>query len=301
MIYRSYLGLDIGAKDLRAVSLRRKGRGALLTGGRVLGFSEGIIDVSAREPNVSDKARFRDAIREVLDPLSGQEERIALSLPDGVGRVIPLEIDTPLKTKAEGMDILKWQMKGTLPGDLSDFHLDYQVLEKVEGGRYRVLVVVVSKKVLAQYEEIVDDAGYKATLVDFHSLGVYNFYHTRIDLGENFVLVGLEGNNLFFEYFEGGNLLFHRTRDVEGTPLSVFQDISRTVVNCTEKFSAFKRSAVFLHSDRDDALEVMKSSFGREVLPLDPHLDRMAQSPLDMPRLRIGNLVAAVGMAERLM
>ena len=93
----------------------RKGRGSSLAGGRVIPLRQGDVVLSIREPNILEPRRFVEALVDVMAPLAGGEERIALSLPDGVGRVLLAETETAFKSKKEGVEILKWQMKSSLP------------------------------------------------------------------------------------------------------------------------------------------------------------------------------------------
>lgn len=304
MIRRTYLGLDVRGTELRAVALCRRGRGSSLSGGRVLSLAEGVLAPSAREANVRDLRSFTEGLHEVLGPLAGREERVSLSLPDAAGTLLLTEAETPFKSKGEGLDILRWQLKGTLPFDPKDVHLDYQVLEKGDTGRYRLVVAAMARKVLHQYEEILAGAGYNASIVDFHSLNLYNYYRPRLDLGEDFVLVGVEGGTLSFQFFQGRVLSFHRTRRVEAVPAQVFREINRSLVGCRERFPGFRRAAVSVHSDWEEPaplLDALRSAFEREVVLLDPHLERLAAAPLDLPPARIRGLAAAVGAAERMM
>jgi type IV pilus assembly protein PilM len=304
VIYRTYLGLDVRATELRAVSLRRKGKGAILSGGRILSLPEGVLSPSVREPNILDQKRFIDAVNEVLDPLAGSEERIALSLPEAVGRVLLPEVETVFKSREEGVDILKWQLKTNMPVDPKEIQLDYQVLEKRETGRYRLAVAMMARNVLNQYEDFLVEAGYNPGMIDFQSLNLYNFFRQRLDFGEDFVLVGFEGGTLTLQYFQGRVPAFHRAREIQADPAHLFRELTRSMVGCQENFSGFRRAAVFFHSDsrdRDPFLQAVRSAFEREVVPLDPHLDRMAQVPLDLPPWQARGLVAAVGAAERMM
>ena len=249
MIRRTYLGLDIRAEELRAVSLRRKGRGSTLTGGRIISLAEGVVAPSFRELNILNLHAFMDALHEVLGPLAGREDRIALSLPEPAGKIILTEVETAFKTKEEGLEVLRWQFKSTLPFDPKDARLDYQILEKSDTGRQRLIVALTSEKVLEQYEELITEAGYNPTMVDFHSLNLYNYYQPRLDMGENFVLVGIEGGFLSFQFFQSRILVFHRAREVEATPDKVFREINLTLVGCREKYSGFRRATVFMHND----------------------------------------------------
>lgn len=305
MIRRSYPALEVAPGQLRGVSLTRRGRGSALTGGRVVPLRRGDVALSAREPNILEPTRFVEALVDVMGPIAGSEERIALSLPDGVGRVLLTETETAFKSKQEGIEILKWQMKGSLPGDPKDMQLDYQVLDKKEGGRFRLAVSMVANQILHQYEELVAEAGYHAVVIDFHSLHVYNYYRPRLDLGDDFILIGVEGGSLSLQCFQGRVLVFHRAREVETSPARVFQELSRALVSCQESFSAMRRAPVFLHTDQTDRepfAEALRSVFERDdIVLLDPHLERLAHPSLEVASGSIRSLVAAVGAAERLM
>jgi type IV pilus assembly protein PilM len=303
VILRTYLGLDVGPKELRAVALRRRGKGLSLTGGRILPLAEGIMASSVREPNIIDRQRFAAGIHEILGPLAGREERIALSLSETAGRVLLTEVENVFKSKAEGMEILKWQLKNSLPLEPGAVQLDYQILEKRDTGRCRLVVALMAKKVLNQYEEILAEAGFNASVVDFHSLSLYNYYRPRLDLGEDFVLVAIEDDFLSFQFFQAHILTFHRAKKVEPSPALVFQEINRSLVGCRENYPRFQRAAVFLHSnweDREPLLEALRTAFEREVILLDPHLERLASAPLKLSTGQSRGLVAAVGVAERL-
>jgi len=261
--------------------------------------------LSVREPNVLDPRRFVEAVGEVLNPISAGEERIALSLPDGVGRVLLTETESAFKSKNEGVEILKWQLKASLPGDPKDVQLDYQILKKRDTGRYTLAVALIANPVLHQYEELLAEAGYHPAVVDFHSLHVYNYYRPRLDLGEDFILVGVEGGILSIQFFEGRVLAFHRTREVQSSPKRVFQELSRSVVGCRDSFPGFRRASLCLHSDwaeRQPLVDALRSAFERdEVVQLEPHLERLAEPSLKVISGNLRSLVAAVGAAERML
>ncbi|HXV22263.1 MAG TPA: hypothetical protein VD811_14860, partial [Desulfuromonadales bacterium] len=249
MFRRTYPALDVTPGELRGVALHRQGKGVSLDDGRVFSLMQGELSLSLREPNISEPRRFVEAIRKVLDPIAAGEERIALSLPDSVGRVLLAETETAFKSKQEGVEILKWQLKNSLPGGPKDVQLDYQILKKSDTGRCTLAVSLIANRVLHQYEALLSEAGYHAAVIDFHSLHVYNYYRPRLDLGEDFILVGVEGSALSIQFFQGRVLAFHRAREVQTSPVRVFQELSRSVVGCHENFPGFRRATLYLHSD----------------------------------------------------
>jgi type IV pilus assembly protein PilM len=302
MLGRTYLCLDIAAAELRGVAMRRRGRTPVLSDGRMLSLPAGLLRPAFAEPNITALRPFVEALREVLDPLAGREERLALLLPEGSGRIVLTEAEGPFRSRQEGMEILKWQMKKSLPSSTRDLHLDFQVVQKQENGRCRVLVSAMTGNVLQQYQEALLAAGYRAEVVDFHSLNLYNYYRPRLNLGDDFVLLGVEGGALSVQFFQGRVLTFHRVRQFDGTKEALFQEASRSLAGC-QAFPGHRRATVYLHSDwkpLEPLTEMLGSLFEQEVTCLLPQLERLTDTAawtVSPP----ATLAAAVGGAERMM
>jgi type IV pilus assembly protein PilM len=301
---RTYLGLDVTTAELRCVALRRKGRSVQLTGGRLLTLPAGLLRPSFREPNITALRPFSEALHEVLDPLAGREERLALILPEACGRIVLTETEGAFRTRQEGAEILKWQLRKTLPAEVRDLRLDFQVLERRENGRCRVAVSLMAAPVLDQYQEVLAANGYAPEVIDFHSLNLYNYYRPRLDLGDDFTLVGVEGGTLSVQFFQGRSLTFHRVRQIDSTPVAAFQELNRSLAGCQE-FPAFRRAAVFLHSDWTPVAtlsEMLASVFERDISLLQPQLHRLIDANTNVWRSPpAAALTAAVGGAERMM
>lgn len=301
---RRYLGLDVRAGELRAVALRRKGKRVVLLGGRCLALASEVLSFSVRDPNIRDPRCFTETLRAALVPLAGGEDRISLSLPEGTGRVLLTEMETELKNHDQGVEVLKWQLKNSLPAEPKEVHLDYQILERRENGRHRMVVALMTKDILRQYEEVLWAAGFNPAVINFHSLNLYNYYRSRIDLGEDFALVRIEGRTLSYQFFQKRLLAYHRTREVEATVAGVYQELNRSLSGCREQYASFARATVFLHSDwpeRDELIEPLQALFEREVVPLEPHLQRLGALPAGLTPWQSRSLATAIGAAGRLM
>src|SRR5210317_429498 len=133
---RIFVGVDIQPGGLYLAALQRNRPNTRLIGLRFESL-EGVLDVSSRQPNIRDARRFVEGLRRGVDSLAGQEERIALSLPDRAGRIYLTDIDAPFKTHDEGVEVLKWRLKANLPAAPAQVLLDYQVFDKHESGRQR--------------------------------------------------------------------------------------------------------------------------------------------------------------------
>jgi len=300
---RFYVGVDIQPAGLFFAVLQRHRPHTRLIGLRFESL-EGVLEASSRKPNIRDARRFVEGLRRGVDSLAGQEERIALSLPDRSGRIYLTDVDAPFKTHEEGVDILKWRLKANLPAPPAQVQLDYQVLDKREDGRRRCVVAALSQPVLEQYEDLVNEAGRHAIQIDFHSLNLYNYYRPRLDLGDEFILVSLEQRTLGIQYVLGHNLCYQRVREFKLNPERAFREITRTLVEAYEAFPSMKRCAVFAHVDPDLGVEnekLLSSAFDREVRCLDPALKRFSGEGRTGGLQPVGSVVAALGAAERMM
>ena len=298
---RIFLGLDVGPDELRAVALHRTvKKQSVLIGTRRVPLEEGVLRIALREPNVLRPERFVEAVRRILNPLVGHEDRLAVTLGAGTGLVIPAEMESTFKNRSEGEDLLRWQLKNLLPVDPADMRVDFQVLEKTDAGRSLVLAGAMVSAVLEQYEALFIEAGFNPVNIDFHLLSLLNFYRPRFDFGNDFILMMIESREIGLLYFQGGISRFFRARQMKPNSGRLVQELHRSLVTCHDEFPASARVGAFLHGSdpRTETLRVSVSEiFGREVILLKPHQEMT-------PGLELENyhsLAAAIGAAEGLM
>ncbi|MGW8312609.1 MAG: hypothetical protein ACWGOL_05175 [Desulfuromonadales bacterium] len=300
---RNFLGVDVQPDGLYLAALQRNRPNARLAGLRFESL-DGVVEVSSRQPNIRDARRFTQGLRRGVEALAGQEERIALSLPDRAGRIYLTDVDAPFKSRQEGVEILKWRLKASLPAPPAQVKLDFQVLDKREDGRQHCIVAAVSQSILEQYEDLVNEAGRYAIQIDFHSLNLFNYYRPRLELGNEYILVVLEHNLLSLQYAIGHTLRYQRVRDPKADLARAFHEINRTLVEAYESFPAMKRCAIFAHVDPDmgnDIDKLLLAAFERDVKCLDPGLRRFSGEGTTGGLQPVGPVVAALGAAERLM
>ncbi|HKL25970.1 MAG TPA: hypothetical protein VJ910_07065 [Desulfuromonadales bacterium] len=300
---RRYVGIDINATGLTLAALQRERSMSHIVGIRQESI-DNVFEFSSQRPNVRDSRRFVEGLRRGIDLLAPGEEQLALSLPDRTGRIYLTEIETPFKSHQEGVDILKWSLKGSLPADPSQVKLDFQVLEKRDDGRRRCIAAAMALPVLEQYENLIQEAGLQAAAIEFHALSLVNYYQRRYDLGDEFIFVGLEKGVLTFKYYAGKILAYQRVREGALSSQRLFHELNRTLAEVQAEFPATRRCPVQAHVDNDLGDEIEKlltASFEREVKILDPQFKRQA-GPGTLESLPPGGaLAAALAAAESLM
>lgn len=304
MFRRTYLGLEICREGLRAIAVQRKGMGTALQGGQTLTLSDGVLCPVVQEPNVLKPDVFVEAVREVLLPLSNGEERIAVALPDSSGHIFLLDIDTPFKSRTEGEAVVRWRLKDLLPEKLSNIAIDYQILEERESGSKRVLVSVIARDVLTQYEELLVGAGFAPCLIDFHAMNLFSAYRSIVNLEDDFILVGVTNSQLSMLAFENSLLDFYRVKTISSDPEKIFQELNRSMVGYRRAHTSFSRSTVYLHTDclqRDELCDAVRSAFEREIeLFPSPFAQLAGSEQLSVSVAEASSMAVALGVAERM-
>ena len=98
----------------------------------------GTIHVSLREQNILDPKVFISQLKDAYNMLLYRGTRLSVTLPDTVGRVMLLDVEGRFKSRTEGLDIIRWKLKKSMPFDVADTHLDYQQLTVRENGSHGV-------------------------------------------------------------------------------------------------------------------------------------------------------------------
>jgi len=213
---RSAVGMEITQTGVRLVTIGGKKSRPKLLAQETTEFPVGTIKLAHREPNVTDPAQFVRQLREASLKLLNRTDLVSLSLPDACGRITLLDLETRFKSRDEGCDIIRWKLKKSLPFDINDIHLDYQVLREKESGEISVLVAIVARQVVNQYEELLVEAGLKPNRIDFTSFNLYRFFSPRIAMSESCLFAACHDNLLSIMVFYQGVLEFYRSKELHG-------------------------------------------------------------------------------------
>ncbi len=303
MFGRCQLGLEIGPQGLAAVTAKRRGKRTVVIDGQVLPLDRNLLRPDFSQPNVNHPETFVKALQQLLRPLCRSDNRIAVSLPDAAGQVFLLTVEAAFKSCTEGAEIIRWQLKDQLPQTKGKVALDYQILGITEAGHKRVLAAILQPQVLQQYEALIEQAGYAAALIDFHSFSLYNAYQEAMDLGRDFVFVAVAGRQLTLLAMTNRLPTTYRSRSIALDPEALFQELNRSLVKLRQR-ADFGRLPVHLHSDwsRDRVTQAVAGAFEQEVHWLKPPIDQSTNGRKQLSSTADSYpLVAAYGACERLL
>lgn len=236
-------------------------------------FAPGTLHVSLREPNVLDPDAFVAALKSSFNLLLSRSQRVAVSLPDSVCRIMLLDLEGRFKSRAEALDLIRWKLKKSIPLDTADTHIDYQQLAVRENGDLALLVVIASRTVITQYEDLITQAGLSPARIDCNTFNLCRLFDRRLSLQDECVLISFYSNTLTIVAFVQGIPEFIRTKDLSGTSATdsrVFMEINSSLLVYKERFPERPVQTVFCVTAPDAAANFQEMV--AEATGLTPHL-----------------------------
>lgn len=155
------------AVEVRAegvVAARAEDAAAVLTAVVRASLADGALAPGLKPGNVIDKDAVVAAVRKALDGVAGtgreRSRDVTLVVPDAAVRVLFLDFDQLPSKMAEALPVVRFRLKKLLPFDADDAMVSYQVMSSGKGSVINMIAVAIPKEVLAEYEGVVQAAGY---------------------------------------------------------------------------------------------------------------------------------------------
>jgi type IV pilus assembly protein PilM len=121
-------------------------------------LNEGIIAPGLNGPNVLNAEALRTALTGALGAVAGKSRDVIIVLPDVAIRVVLLDFEALPDKPAEAEPVIRFRLKKSLPFDVEQAVLSYEVARS--NGNIRVVAAVSPREIVEEYEKAVRDAGY---------------------------------------------------------------------------------------------------------------------------------------------
>lgn len=233
------LGLEINSKGAAFALISGKSSSPKLERISFRPFPPGLLRASLREPNITDSEVFVSVLREAHAQLLYQGTRLTVTLPDGAGRIMLLDVEGRFRSRAEALDIIRWKIKKSIPFDIADAHIDYQQLIIRETGEMSLLVALASRESIVRYEELIIAAGLVPARLEFNALSICRAFEKSLAVINNGLLAGFYDNSLVIIIFNEGVPEFIRLKELPGnSPVDrrVYTEINSSVLAYRERF-----------------------------------------------------------------
>ena len=209
---KSVVGLDIGSSSVKAVGLKPAGKGF-----RVTHFGEAPLPPDAIvDGNIVDSMAVAEVIRHIFESQKIRAKKVAASLSGNA--VIVKRISVPAMTERELADSIYWEAEQYIPFDIQDVTLDHQVIPNdtapTANGTMDVLLVAAKNDRIADYTNVIAQAGRVPAVLDVDAFALQNAYEANygVDEGRVVLLMDAGASSVNINFVRGSQSLF--TRDI---------------------------------------------------------------------------------------
>lgn len=165
--------------------------------------------------NIADRVAVVATLRMALEQLGERAAArggadLAVVIPDAAMRVLLLDFESLPGKQDEALPLVRFRLKKLVPFDVDTAVVSYQVMSSARS-LVRLLVAVVPRDVLEEYESVVREAGFAPGAVLPSTLAAL----AAVDDAEPTLVVNAQPGSVTTAIVRGGILLLHRSVDLQ--------------------------------------------------------------------------------------
>jgi Tfp pilus assembly PilM family ATPase len=184
------IGLEKGVASV--VQLERvRGSVCKLRRAATFNIAESLVRPSFEETNIESPPQLAAVLND-LAASAGllRQKRWSLSLPEATARTLVLLLESPTQSAGELQEVLRWKIERGFGVPLEELSISKERLQKDPQGRDRYLVIAVKKSILAEYEAVLEQLGWRAGLILPRHLGEAQWLVRNSGAGDSLLLSG---------------------------------------------------------------------------------------------------------------
>jgi len=229
------IGLDIGSSSVKVVQLRRKGAGWAL---QAFGMQP-LVPQTIVDGTIMDQGAVADAIRQLWARLKLKTKDVAIAIAGH--SVIIKKIAVPQMSSEMLASNIRSEAEHHIPFGKDDVEIDYHVTNPANSsGQTELLLVAAKKEVVADYVQVVRDAGLIPHVVDVAAFASQNGFELNypLDPRETIVLINIGAAISNINIVRSGVSLF--TRDVTIGGNAFTEEIQKQLGIAADEAEAYK-------------------------------------------------------------
>jgi type IV pilus assembly protein PilM len=229
------IGLDIGSSTVKAVQLRRKGGSWAL---HAFGMQP-LVQQTIVDGTIMDQGAVSDSVRQLWGRLRLKQKEVAIAIAGH--SVIIKKIAVPQMAPETLAANIRSEAEHHIPFGRDDVEIDYHVTNPSSAsGQTELLLVAAKKEIVADYVQVVRDAGLSPLVVDVAAFASQNGFELNypLDPRETVVLINIGAAISNINIVRAGVSLF--TRDVTIGGNAFTEEIQKQLGIALDEAEAYK-------------------------------------------------------------
>jgi len=191
------------------VAVARWGMRGGLEASAVEPLPAGAVMPSPVETNITQPDAVRDALRRVFSKLAHRGAPLALLIPDPAVRVFVLPFENLPRRSEDALPLLRWRLKKSVPFDVDESTVSW-MRQKARDGGLEVVTVIAQRRIVREYEELLESVGARPGMVLSSTLAVL----PMLEESGATLLARLCGSTLTSAVVYGGSLCVYRSTEL---------------------------------------------------------------------------------------
>jgi type IV pilus assembly protein PilM len=269
---KSLVGLDIGSSSVKAIELKPAGKGFRVS---AIGV-ESVPPDSIVDGAIIDGGAVADAVRRLFANKKFKAKDVVASLSGN--SVIVKKITLPTMTAAELGESIYWEAEQYIPFDIQDVNLDYEILDAGTAsqdaqGSMEVLLVAAKKDKIADYTNVITQAGKTPAIVDVDVFALQNAFEVNYGFDPNAVVAILNAgaSAININILAGGQSVF--TRDVSMGGNAFTEAVQKELNLPYESAEQLKKGQDVDGATYEDARAVLRAMTDNVLLEVEKTFD----------------------------
>jgi type IV pilus assembly protein PilM len=261
------VGLDIGSSSVKAIELKPAGKGFRVS---AIGV-ESVPPDSIVDGAIIDGGAVADAVRRLFANKRFKAKDVVASLSGN--SVIVKKITLPSMTEAELSESIYWEAEQYIPFDIQDVNLDYEILDAGTEGSMEVLLVAAKKDKIADYTNVISQAGKAPVIVDVDVFALQNAFEANYGFEPNAVVAILNAgaSAININILSGSQSVF--TRDVSMGGNAFTEAVQKELNLPYESAEQLKKGQDVDGATYEDARAVLRAMTDNVLLEVEKTFD----------------------------
>lgn len=208
--HKRLLGVDIGSHAIKAVLLKRSGKGGVSVELEKIAL-EPVAPQVIVEGDIIDSVAVIEVLDRLLRDMRLRVNDVAISLSGN--SVIIKKISVPKMSDEELEESIQWEAEQYIPFEIDEVMIDYHPLSaSQDGSTMNVVLVAVKKDKVNDYTSVISQVGKNTALVDVDVFAIQNCFEINYpDMkGANIGLVNIGASVTSINVLENGGTAFWR-------------------------------------------------------------------------------------------
>jgi type IV pilus assembly protein PilM len=268
---KSLVGLDIGSSSVKAIELKAAGKGFRVS---ALGV-EAVPPDSIVDGAIIDGGAVADAVRRLFANKKFKAKDVVASLSGN--SVIVKKITLPTMTEGELSESIYWEAEQYIPFDIQDVNLDYEILDPGTGhdsqGSMEVLLVAAKKDKIADYTNVIAQAGKTPVIVDVDVFALQNAFEANygFEPGAVVAILNAGASAININILSGSQSVF--TRDVSMGGNAFTEAVQKELNLPYESAEQLKKGQDVDGATYEDARAVLRAMTDNVLLEVEKTFD----------------------------